>query len=146
MCAPVTKPTLAPAGRPSSSSSQPPTMSSITATAGDMHVERAVLIPRARQPVGRHGHRHGAAGHEAEIARAGGRDEAGSSIAHEIGDDEMRIGRRVGQWTAQPLDQALSIDRAADMPVSDVIEIRRRIRLRLYEKFASGHGEMVPLA
>jgi hypothetical protein len=32
------------------------------------------------------------------------------------------------------------------MPVSDVFEIRRRIRLRLSEELASGHGEMVPLA
>ena len=69
--APVTKPTDASAGRPSSSFSQPPATSSAAAAAGDGDRVERVLVPAGGEHVGRGRRGQRAADDEPEVARAG---------------------------------------------------------------------------
>ena len=92
MWQPVTNPTELPrlAGRADRAASAD-TTSSMTADGRRHDVQRAVLIPRAGQPVGGHRHRHRAAGDEPEIARTGARDHAGIGGAGQLLDHPDRI-------------------------------------------------------
>ena len=88
--APVTKPTEAVAGMPSSSLSQPPATSSAAAAAGDVtRVERHWSQPAASMSAAVAG-RQRAADDEAEEARAGGRDQAGLDGCDQVGEDRLR--------------------------------------------------------
>ena len=58
---------------------------------GRQDVQAGVLIPRRREPVGGDRRRKAAAGHEAEVSRAGARDQAGLSGRGELLDDRDGI-------------------------------------------------------
>ncbi len=122
ICAPLTSPTPAPGGRPSSCLAHPATVSSAAAAAGDIDLQAGVLVPGRRQPVrpDRDGQR--AAGDEAEVARAGARDEPRLGGRRERVDDGDGVRALLGQRAAQPVRLA----RGADGPLGQRREPRRR--------------------
>ena len=76
-CPPVTNPTVACSGMPSRSFSHTPAASSATAAAGDDTALKPDLVPPGGEQIRAHGCIDGAADHEAEEPRSGGRHEPG---------------------------------------------------------------------
>jgi hypothetical protein len=75
------------------------------------HVQTGVLVPRRRQPVRADGRRQRAAGDEAEVARAGARDEPRLGRGRQRLDDRGGVLARVGQRPAQRVRLAGRADR-----------------------------------
>ncbi len=82
----------------------------------------AVLIPGRREPVGGDGGGHGAADHEAEVARAGGGDQPRLGAGGELGDHRPRILPRVTQRARKPLAQLPDGRGGADVAVGEPVD------------------------
>ena len=92
-----------------------------------------VLVPRRRQPV--RGQRRGqrAAGHEAEVARAGGGDDPGLRARDELVDDLLGRDAVVGQLARERRAQLVWVDRRADGAVVERGEERLGVAQRAFE-------------
>ena len=112
--APVTNPTLVPAGRPSSSTSQPAATSSATAAAGEMTYRPAFWSHALVSQSAAERRRQAAADDEPEVARPGARDESRVGGGGEPLDDLERVGRAVGERPAHRRPQRREVDRTAD--------------------------------
>ena len=127
--APVTNPTLVPAGRPSSSTSQPPATSSATAAAGEIDVQAGVLVPGAGQPVRRERRRQAAADDEPEVASAGAGDQARLGGCGELL-DHRRAGRSGLPGVARPSPSVARRGRPEDRRVGSRATPGSRSRCR----------------
>ncbi len=97
---PVVKPALETAGRPKEFE-EPASGDILDRGGGGGRGEgESVLIPCRGQPIGRKGRGEGATDDEAEVARAGGGDEARVDGGGELGDDVSWVFTFVGEGSA----------------------------------------------
>ena len=113
------------AGRPSRSSIQSPAICSTAAAAGDVAWRTGVLVPGRGQPVGGDRGRQRAADDEAEVARPGGRHEAGLDRAGHGLDDGDRVLPVLGQLTTQCRHDRLGVPTRSHRSVGQRSEVCR---------------------